>query len=304
MVLTNTRIPAERYAGPRIKNPVRYPGGKGREAFVSQFVALFPEGHLDGRLWVEPLCGGCGLGLSLLSRGIVGACLFNDGDVRVLSMWKTIAHDSERLSSDVVKTVPSMKRFWEAKATAADDDASRYDRGYATYLLDRWCRSGYIDGGVIGGNKQDGNYKMDCRFNRSVLAEDIRAIGALAADGYLHYTAEPTSCLSMLTAMKDEMDADPSIAPEKRPFIYMDPPYVMKGAACYKLGAFDHKALSAMVHDGGKNLMPFEWAMSYDDCPDVWSLYSGCRIDRIEVSYSNNTATRGRKSELIVRPRS
>ena len=44
---------------------------------------------------------------------------------------------------------------------------------HSSLYLNRTNRSGIIKAGVIGGKKQDGNYKMDCRFNRKRLAEQI-----------------------------------------------------------------------------------------------------------------------------------
>ena len=51
--------------------------------------------------------------------------------------------------------------------------------GMATFYLNRVNRSGILKAGVIGGNLQNGNYKMNCRFNKNKLIEQIKEIEKL-----------------------------------------------------------------------------------------------------------------------------
>ena len=46
-------------------------------------------------------------------------------------------------------------------------------------FLNRTNRSGIIKAGVIGGLKQNSNYKLDCRFNRKRLSEKIALIASM-----------------------------------------------------------------------------------------------------------------------------
>ena len=48
--------------------------------------------------------------------------------------------------------------------------------GFSTLFLNRTNYSGIIEGGVIGGMKQKGRNKIDCRFNRQDLLQKIRRI--------------------------------------------------------------------------------------------------------------------------------
>ena len=48
--------------------------------------------------------------------------------------------------------------------------------GFSTFFLNRTNRSGIISGGVIGGKRQEGAWKLDCRFNKSDLVKRIRKI--------------------------------------------------------------------------------------------------------------------------------
>ncbi len=49
------------------------------------------------------------------------------------------------------------------------DDVGDFELGKAAFYLNRTNVSGILSGGVIGGLKQAGNYKMDVRFNRETL---------------------------------------------------------------------------------------------------------------------------------------
>ena len=48
---------------------------------------------------------------------------------------------------------------------------------FSTFFLNRSNRSGIISGGVIGGQKQLGEWKIDARFNKKDLIERIKRIG-------------------------------------------------------------------------------------------------------------------------------
>ena len=268
-------------------NPIRYPGGKGSKKIVDRVLSLYPDGYLSGVTWVEPFCGGCGLGLSLLDRGIVGKCVFNDGDIRINDMWHTIAYDTDRLISDVLSTDATMERFRQARIDANSDESDTYLRGLSTFLLNRWCRSGYIDGGVIGGNDQTGKYKIDCRFNKETLTRNIRKIGDLAAAGKIEFVDSQDAIDFMLSRKGNDGE-----------FLYVDPPYVKKGAACYRKGV-DHQRLADVLT--GK-LADCDWLLSYDDCDEVREMYDGCRVDTLSITYSNNTQTRGKTDEVLIRP--
>ena len=267
-------------------NPIRYPGGKGSKKIVDRVLSLYTEGHLDGVTWVEPFCGGCGLGLSLLERGIVGRCVFNDGDIRIHDMWHAIAYDTNQLIEDMLATEASIERFRQAKHDANNEESGAYLRGFSTFLLNRWCRSGYIDGGAIGGNDQTGKYKIDCRFNKETLMRNIRKIGDLAADGRIEFVDSQDAVDFMLS--RD----DPS------EFLYVDPPYVKKGAACYRKGVNHQRLADTLTGE----MVGRDWLLSYDDCDEVREMYDGCRFDTLSITYSNNTQTRGKTDEVLIRP--
>ena len=50
------------------------------------------------------------------------------------------------------------------------------DLGFAMLFCNRTNRSGILTAGVIGGLKQDGKYKLDCRFNKEKLIKMIEEL--------------------------------------------------------------------------------------------------------------------------------
>lgn len=297
-------------------NPVRYPGGKGRRSIVDRVLSLYPDGSLDGVTWFEPFCGGCGLGLALVDRGVVGSAMFSDGDPRIASMWQAMAYQTDDFVRWMEGVSVDMGTFREMRRVANDPDAGGFERGTATYFLNRTCRSGYIDGGVIGGNDQSGKYRMDCRFNKPELERRVQRVGELAADGRLRFVG-PYDAIALIrllcgayatgmasasgdvansvgTAFHDDV---PVHSDRGELFLYADPPYVVKGAACYRRGV-DHDELARCLHDVGD--MGIRWLCSYDDCDRVRGLYAGYRMEPLSVTYSNNDRTRGRTDELLI----
>ena len=57
-------------------------------------------------------------------------------------------------------------------------DYSFVQLGFATFFLNRTNRSGIVQGGVIGGLRQNGTYKIDCRFNKTDLIQRIESIAS------------------------------------------------------------------------------------------------------------------------------
>ena len=55
-------------------------------------------------------------------------------------------------------------------------DADLLDLGFSTFFLNRTNRSGILNGGVIGGKEQTGNFKIDARFNKKDLIGRIEHV--------------------------------------------------------------------------------------------------------------------------------
>lgn len=278
-------------------NPVRYPGGKGRKSIVNQILAAYPYDYFKGRIWIEPFCGGCGLGLALLDREIIDRAVFNDADYRIAFMWQAMAYQTSRFIDDIEDIKIDMKTFRQAKHVIHDakpeqyDDGFKYDIGFYTFILNRCCRSGYIDGGAIGGNQQSGKYKVDSRFNKEKLIDDIAHIGKLAADDKAMFVG-PYDAIDLMKSLGEiaVIDADE----DSKAFLYIDPPYIQKGSKCYRTRS-DAQALCDYL-----KTEKLPWLVSYDDCMEVHELYDGHAMKPLHLSYTSNAQTIGKTTELLI----
>lgn len=150
-------------------SPLRYPGGKGKlEPFMELLIRQ--TGHLGGT-YVEPFAGGAGIALELLEKEIVNDIVINDLDKGIYSFWRAILSETDRFINDI-RNVELTIDEWNRQRQVIDNcNRYSYELGFATFYLNRTNRSGIIKGGVIGGTEQNGNWRMDARFNREALIE-------------------------------------------------------------------------------------------------------------------------------------
>ena len=151
-------------------------------------------------------------------------------------------------------------------------------------FLNRTNRSGIVKGaGVIGGLKQTGRYKINCRFNRDELVRRVRRIAKYKSRIHLHR-------LDALAFM-DKMDAE--LPP--RTLFCIDPPYFNKGSSLYTsfYNPEDHAAVSQAVLG-----LERPWILTYDHAPGIAHLYKARRQFGFDVSYSVQTKRIG--TELLV----
>lgn len=158
------------------------------------------------------------------------------------------------------------------------------DLGFATFFLNRTNRSGILDGGVIGGKDQAGQWKIDARYNKDDLISRIESIGGFRSRIRI-YNKEAKYFLQEL---------QPELP--KKSLIYLDPPYVEKGPGLYMnhYKEADHRVLARWVT---KNLHR-PWMVSYDAHPLVRECYAGFTEAGMNLSYSAHSNSR-RGSELV-----
>ena len=126
---------------------------------------------LDGGCYVEPYAGGAGAALFLLLQGHVKRIVINDADPVVYAFWHAAVNESKALIREIERHPPTMEtREAAKKILIAPEDHSTAEVGFATFFLNRTSRSGILNGGVIGGKDQAGEYKLDARYNRAEAA--------------------------------------------------------------------------------------------------------------------------------------
>ncbi len=262
-------------------SPLRYPGGKA--ALAGFFGDIIEALGIERARYIEPYAGGVGAGIALLREGIVEELVVNDIDPAVHAFWQSAVGDNANFV-EMVASTPLTIDEWQKQREIyrAGNDSDALSLGFAFFFLNRTNRSGILNAGVIGGQRQDGKYKIDARFNRGTLIERLVAIGDLA-------DRITVSDLDGRTVIQ-------RYAQDDRAFMYIDPPYVQAGSQLY-LNAFDgrdHTALAAIVNTVDRA----HWLMTYDTAPLIEKLYRKHFQCRLQLTYSARYP--GRAEELLV----
>jgi DNA adenine methylase len=258
-------------------SPLRYPGGKWRlAAFFERLISLNFE---EPPTYVEPYAGGASLALTLLFRGAVNKIYLNDLDPAIYACWHSMLHDTARLIQ-LVETMPLVPSEWsrQKEIFASGQAAGRLRLGFATFYLNRTNHSGILNGGMIGGKSQLGEWKLDARFNRGELVQRIRRIAANKDRIHL-------SNLDACNFVKDHSRGENNL-------LYLDPPYYRAGQRLY-LNAYSadgHTKVRDVVLNFG-----CPWVVSYDDVPEIRNLYGTLRSRRINLLYTARGARQGRE---------
>lgn len=262
-------------------SPLRYPGGKA--SLAGFFADIITALGVEEAQYIEPYAGGAGAGIALLREGIVRHLIINDIDPAVHAFWRSVvAHNASFV--ELVMSTPLTIDEWlrQREIYRSRDESDTLRLGFAFFFLNRTNRSGILNAGVIGGQRQEGKYKIDARFNRQTLVERLAAIGDLAD----HITVSDLDGRTVIQRYSRD----------ERSFMYIDPPYVQAGSQLY-LNAFDgrdHKALSVIVNSVEKA----HWLMTYDTAPLIEKLYERQFQCRLELTYSARHP--GRAEELLV----
>ncbi|WP_418733696.1 DNA adenine methylase [Ellagibacter sp.] len=263
--------------------PIRYPGGKTK--LYPEIKAILESNDLLGHPYAELFAGGAGLAIKLLLKGDVSSIVINDFDRAVYCMWDAVVNHAEELCEFIDSVVLDIETWKAMRAVyRSSDDVGDFELGKAAFYLNRTNVSGILGGGVIGGLKQAGNYKMDVRFNRETLKKKVMDIAARRSD------IEVTR-LDAEDFINDRMS-------DSELFAYLDPPYVQKGPGLYR-SAFDeakHRSLARKVGDARS-----KWVVTYDADKLIDDIYGDYERGDLEISYTANVKTVG-KEKIILGP--
>lgn len=258
--------------------PLRYPGGKGK--FTSFFEETIKSNNLGQINYFEPYAGGAGVALGLLFNGVAKSIHLNDLDYSVYCFWYSVLNETEALCKKIIDTPVNLEEWDKQKNIRKNNkDFSPLDVGFSTFFLNRTNRSGILEAGVIGGKKQAGKWKIDVRYNKENLIKRIKKIASRASDIHL-YNLDAAEFLQHHV----------SKLPSKETFVYLDPPYFVKGKQLYKnhYQFNDHYKIAYIV----KSLDCY-WVVSYDDVPEIRELYEGCKLKGMILNYSVETKRKG-----------
>lgn len=266
-------------------SPLRYPGGK--SALAGLLSNLRRLNGLGNRAVAEPFAGGAGASLTLLYAEETPEIFVNDADPAIHDFWWAVTNRSSEFSALLTSTRVNLTEWRRQRDIyRSKKRVSRLRRGFSAFYLNRCNRSGIImNGGPIGGIKQEGEWRIDARFNKIELRRRCDKLAEY--QGRVH--ASGLDGIAFIEAHDNEST-----------FFFIDPPYFDKGKTLY-LNALDegyHAALGARL----RGMRHAAWVLTYDDCPEIRQIYEGwAQIRPFSLGYV--AANRRRGKEIMIASR-
>lgn len=256
----------------RLYSPLRYPGGK---APFAPFIAKVMEVNgVAGGHYLEPYAGGAGVALELLFHGHANHIHINDADPAVYAFWVAVTKHPRALLRLLESTPITIDEWFKWRSVLREDcEASLVEKGFATLFMNRTNRSGILKAGVIGGKNQDGEYKLDARFRKDMVAARIQDIAKHAKDISVY-------CEDSLHLLNRCVE----FLPEKS-LIYLDPPYYVKGKGLYR-NYYEHDDHVAIANAIQKRKFKWPWVVSYDNAEEICAMYKWSRSFSYGLNYT------------------
>lgn len=259
--------------------PLRYPGSKNKLYLYMRY--LVESNSI--KTYVEPFVGGGSLACKLLLNGDVDRVIINDYDRSVYAFWYCVFYDTASLIQmirDTEVTIEEWHRQRDILKTRSTND-NLLELGFSMLFCNRTNRSGILTAGVMGGLRQDGNCKLDCRFNKEKIIEKINVLSKLR-DQVSVYNLDVNDFLNEIELSEDVL-------------IFLDPPYYVKGPALYAESFKEacHSRLSNTL----KSLKNTKWVLTYDKVDEVAILYEG--FDKIDFCLNYSAARRVLATEVM-----
>jgi DNA adenine methylase len=274
------RLNKEGIKMPVTLSPLRYPGGKTQ---IAPFVdALLEHNGWVGGTYCEPFAGGCGIAWHLLLNGRVERVVINDLNPAIFSFWHSVLNNVDGLCERIEETPVTIDEWHRQKKVLTKNEIS-LDLGYAALFLNRVNRSGILTAGVIGGKAQSGDYKLDCRFNKTDIISKIQAIASRNEQVVL----TNLDAKEFLTDVVEDIDGNT--------FINIDPPYYNKGKQLYQ-NFFEHQD-HITLFDAIKRLTK-PWMVTYDNTPEIAEIYAEFNPEPFALNYSAQIKRKG--AELVM----
>lgn len=239
-------------------SPLRYPGGKNKlAAFIAKICC---DNGIDGH-YVEPYAGGASVALFLLLEGFVRHITINDKDRSIYAFWYSVLNYENDLCRMIEETPITIEEWRRQKNIQRNKDSVELlELGFSTLFLNRTNRSGIITAGPIGGVEQNGDYKLDCRFNKAEIVRRIKKIACRRSDISL-FNIDALLLIELVEREKLDNNV----------IFYFDPPYYHKADSLY-LNFYNyknHKEVSERI----LNIQGINWIVSYDNVHEIRKLY-------------------------------
>jgi DNA adenine methylase len=231
--------------------------------------------------YVEPYAGGASVALFLLFEGYVNKITINDKDRSIYAFWHSVLNETDRLCRLISETEITIENWMlQKEIQRKKKTVSLLELGFSTLFLNRVNRSGIINGGIIGGILQTGEYKIDCRFNKDEIINRIQKIAAKKSNIRLY----KKDAIKLIDKIQKECDSSNTV-------FYFDPPYYLKGSLLYMnhYKTDDHLAVSQKI----KKIKKIKWIVSYDNHAEIKELYNDCSKKEYSFNHSAHTSKIG-----------
>ena len=218
-----------------------------------------------GASFHEPFVGGGAGATEVAKRYKRMSIHVRDLEPGVAEVWRRVASGRVEPIVDRLReyrpTVASFRRAMDARGGTAVERAAR------GIFLSKTSFSG-LGVSPIGGWRQTGDWKIDCKWNPDGIAEALRS-SAMLFRGRL--VAARDSGVEYIGGLSSTNVA------------YVDPPYVTAGSSCYAeaMSDVDHARLAEDLRGAA-----CDWTLSYDECPLVRGLYRWARVEEVDHRYS------------------
>lgn len=267
---------------PIVTSPLRYPGGKA--CLLGPVSRILRGNKLERGHYAEPYAGGCGLALALLFGGFVSDIHINDIDPAIWGFWDAVLNHTEEFIKLIDETSVTLEEWKRQRAILHDPASDSMTLGFAAFFLNRTNRSGIIkNAGVIGGLAQDGDYTIDCRFNKQELSRRINRIRKYRSRINLYRK----DAIKFIDHVEKKL-------PEQT-FLCIDPPYFHKGSSLYTsfYKREDHEKVADRIL-----MLKSPWILTYDFCDEIHDLYLARRQFQYSLNYSAQDKRLG--TELLI----
>lgn len=201
----------------------------------------------------------------------------NDLNRSVHAFWRAVLDQPDELCERIGTARLDMREWRRQRAVQHATDPTELDLAFSTLYLNRTSHSGIIGGGPIGGYEQLGRWGIDARFPRQDLIRRIRRIARFKTR--ITVTGRDAA---------DYLREDFVLFVDRPVFIYLDPPYYVKGVK--RAGLYqnfyehsDHLEIATLVAN-----LDVPWIVSYDSAPEIARLYRTFKNVSYDLNYSAN----------------
>lgn len=265
-------------------NPLRYPGSK--SAFVDDFSEFIKANNLVGRKIVEPYAGSASISLGLLFKGLVSSATLIERDPLIYAFWHCVFFRTADLISaidDLDISLETWHSFTQYREIDSIDDRDILKMGLAGLFFNRTNFSGVIHAGPIGGQSQESDYSVNCRFNKADLTKRIKTASTLSDRVQIIFG----DAIQELKKANDSDNADK--------FFYVDPPYYKQGRKLYRYhyNLPQHKELADAL-----SVANFQWILSYDNHHVIEHFYAD--FIKITAGFRYSSRKPKQENELLI----